>query len=85
LGERLDDAESAELNSVPKVGGLVMQPNVGRTDRIVRIVVGIVIILLGLVYQSWWGVIGLIPVATGLLRWCPAYLPFGFSSDEKRG
>jgi len=62
-----------------------MQPNVGRTDRIVRIVVGIVIILLGLVYQSWWGVIGLIPVATGLLRWCPAYLPFGFSSDEKRG
>ena len=85
MGERLDDAESAELNSVPKVGGLVMQPNVGRTDRIVRIVVGIVIILLGLVYQSWWGVIGLIPVATGLLRWCPAYLPFGFSSDEKRG
>ncbi len=62
-----------------------MQPNVGRTDRIVRIVVGIVIILLGLVYQSWWGVIGLIPVATGLLRWCPAYLPFGFSSGEKKG
>lgn len=62
-----------------------MQPNVGRTDRIVRIVVGIVIILLGLVYQSWWGVIGLVPVATGLLRWCPAYLPFGFSSGEKKG
>lgn len=62
-----------------------MQINVGKTDRIVRIVAGIVIILLGLVYQSWWGVIGLIPLATGLLRWCPAYLPFGFSSDEKKG
>ena len=62
-----------------------MQSNVGKTDRIVRIVVGIVIILLGLVYQSWWGVIGLIPLATGLLRWCPAYLPFGFSSCEKKG
>ena len=85
MDERLGYAESAELNSVPKVGGLFMQPNVGRTDRIVRIVVGIVIILLGLVYQSWWGVIGLIPVATGLLRWCPAYLPFGFSSGEKKG
>ena len=25
----------------------------------------------------WWGLVGLVPLATGLIGWCPAYLPFG--------
>ena len=57
-----------------------MQKNVGQTDRIIRIVVGVVILLLGVVFKSWWGLIGVIPLATGILRWCPAYLPFGIST-----
>ncbi|HKK69881.1 MAG TPA: DUF2892 domain-containing protein [Candidatus Krumholzibacteria bacterium] len=54
-----------------------MRTNVGRTDQWLRIVVGIVLIALGLWYGSWWGAIGLIPLVTGLFRWCPVYKVFG--------
>lgn len=60
-----------------------METNVGSTDRLIRIIAGCVILLLGVVFQSWWGALGLVPLLTGLLRWCPAYLPFGFSSDKR--
>lgn len=61
-----------------------MQCNVGGADRIIRFVVGIGVIVLGVVYQSWWGALGLIPIATGAIRWCPAYLPFGFSTCQDK-
>jgi hypothetical protein len=57
--------------------------NIGGADRVVRIVAGLVIIGTGLAMKSWWGAIGLLPLATGLIRWCPAYLPFGISTGER--
>ncbi len=57
-----------------------MKCNVGGTDRIIRIILGILIILAGVYFKSWWGIIGILPLITGLIRWCPAYLPFGFST-----
>jgi hypothetical protein len=62
-----------------------MKCNVGKTDKIFRIILGIIIILEGIYFQSWWGAIGIVPIVTGFIRWCPAYLPFGFSTcgDEK--
>lgn len=54
-----------------------MAQNVGNTDRIIRIVAGLVIMLIGLMNHSWWGLIGLIPIATGLYRSCPAYSMLG--------
>ncbi len=57
-----------------------MKTNVGNADRTLRLVAGVVIIALGIVFQSWWGAIGLIPLFTGTTRWCPAYLPFGIST-----
>lgn len=57
-----------------------MTCNVGGTDRIIRIILGILIILAGIYFKSWWGVIGILPMITGLIRWCPAYIPFGFST-----
>lgn len=59
-----------------------MEFNVGDTERMARILVGLVIIGLGLMYSSWWGIIGLIPVFTGIIGWCPAYLPFGISTKR---
>jgi len=53
-----------------------MKCNVGRTDRIVRIISGLVIAILGVVFNSWWGLIGIVPLATGLFAFCPGYLPF---------
>ena len=57
-----------------------MKTNVGNADRTLRLVAGVVIIVLGVVFQSWWGAIGLIPLFTSATRWCPAYLPFGIST-----
>ena len=57
-----------------------MKCNVGGTDRIIRIILGVVIILAGIYFKSWWGVVGILPIVTGLIRFCPAYVPFGFST-----
>lgn len=57
-----------------------MKSNVGTIDRVVRAVLGIAIGAAGLYYQSWLGLIGLVPLGTALIGWCPAYLPFGIST-----
>ena len=58
-----------------------MIQNVGSFDRVLRILAGVALIaatLLG--YIGAWGWIGVVPLATGLFRVCPAYLPFGLST-----
>jgi hypothetical protein len=65
---------------------VVMQANVGGIDRGIRIVAGLVLLSLVFVLEGsarWWGLIGIVPLATGLLRWCPAYLPFGIRTCAK--
>lgn len=57
-----------------------MKYNVGRTDRVARIAIGAVIIAIGVYFNSWFGAIGLVLLATGVFSVCPAYLPFGFST-----
>ena len=58
-----------------------MQKNVGGIDRILRIVVGVVLIALVFVGpQTVWGWVGVIPLGTALIGWCPAYLPFGMKT-----
>ncbi|RME32841.1 MAG: DUF2892 domain-containing protein [Gammaproteobacteria bacterium] len=59
-----------------------MKCNVGKTERIARIIAGIVILGLGVWFQSWWGAIGLVPLITGLVRWCPAYGLFGLNTAK---
>ena len=60
-----------------------MKCNVGKIDKSVRIIVGIGIIAIGIYFQSWWGAIGLIPIFTAAIGWCPAYIPFGISTSKK--
>ena len=57
-----------------------MQHNVGGIDQVVRIIVGLAMIAAGLYFKSWRGVIGIAPLLTATLRWCPAYVPFGIKS-----
>jgi hypothetical protein len=61
-----------------------MTHNVGGLDRNFRIVLGLAVIGLGIYFNSWWGALGALPLLTGLLRWCPVYLPFGTSTCEPR-
>lgn len=58
-----------------------MKCNVGGLDRILRITVGLVLILLAATQTiGLWGYIGVIPLLTGAFRFCPVYAPFGLSS-----
>ncbi|MDH5560245.1 MAG: DUF2892 domain-containing protein [Deltaproteobacteria bacterium] len=57
-----------------------MNFNIGGIDRSLRIIVGIVIGGIGVAFGSWWGLIGIIPLFTGVIGWCPAYMPFGLST-----
>lgn len=60
-----------------------MKANVGSTDRIIRFVLGAVIIAVGFYFKSWWGVVGVVPILTGLLNYCPAYNLIGVSTKKK--
>ncbi len=59
-----------------------MKTNVGGFDKKFRILVGIVIIAAGFYFKSWLGAIGLVPLLTGLIGWCPLYIPFGISTSK---
>lgn len=62
-----------------------MKCNIGRAEQIVRIVIGVVIILLGGIYfKSWWGLIGLVPIITGALRYCPVSDVLGISTCDAK-
>lgn len=50
-----------------------MNNNVGSADKIIRIIIGLVIGGLGIYFQSWWGLIGLIPILTAIFGFCPLY------------
>jgi hypothetical protein len=52
--------------------------NVGTVDRVLRLVVGLAILsLLFWGPQTLWGLLGLVPIATALVGWCPAYRALG--------
>lgn len=58
----------------------MMKANVGTVDRVIRAVAGVVILAAGAYYQNWLGVIGIVPLATAAIGFCPAYLPLGLST-----
>jgi len=63
----------------------MMNKNVGGIDRILRVVVGLLLIALAATGTvGAWGYVGIVPIVTAAIGWCPAYLPFGFSSCKTR-
>ncbi|MDX1594059.1 MAG: DUF2892 domain-containing protein [Gammaproteobacteria bacterium] len=62
--------------------------NVGTVDRALRIIIGLALIVLTFMgILPVWGYIGVVPLATGLVRWCPAYTLFGVrtcATDEAK-
>jgi len=58
-----------------------MTQNVGGIDRILRIVAGLVLIGLAATGTvGWWGWLGVVPLATGAIGWCPPYALLGFNT-----
>jgi len=58
----------------------IMKTNVGGIDKILRIVAGIALIAWALMGGPVWAWIGIVPLATGLLGWCPAYTLLGMNT-----
>jgi hypothetical protein len=65
-------------------GGLFMECNVGKIDKIFRIILGIFLILAGLRLNTWLGAIGVIPIVTALFCKCPLYYVFGISTYKNK-
>ena len=58
-----------------------MKPNVGTVDRVIRAVLGIVLIALALTGTiGWWGWLGVVPLLTAAIGWCPPYAMLGINT-----
>ena len=63
-----------------------MQLNIGSTDRIARITIGLILIALASVHiLGSWAWFGVVVVATGAIGWCPPYALFGWSTCKPQG
>jgi hypothetical protein len=61
-----------------------MKQNVGSIDRTIRIIVGLGLISLVFIGpQTVWGWIGVVPLATAIIGWCPPYALLGINTCKK--
>ncbi|MGH7246399.1 MAG: YgaP family membrane protein [Candidatus Levyibacteriota bacterium] len=57
-----------------------MKVNIGVTERIIRILIGMTIITVALAYNSWWALLGIEIALTGIFGWSPIYMFLGAST-----
>jgi hypothetical protein len=63
--------------------GGIMKKNMGKVDKTLRFIAGLVLISLVFIGpQTAWGWLGLIPLLTSLVGWCPLYVPFNLSTKK---
>lgn len=66
------------------IEGNAMKQNIHNIERIIRVLLGIIILSLVFIGpKSWWGLIGILPILTGLSGWCPPYQLLGISTCKK--
>jgi Inner membrane protein YgaP-like, transmembrane domain len=62
-----------------------MPKNIGDVDKVIRVVIGLALLSLVFLVQGnarWWGLIGLGPILTVVLGWCPGYSLIGVSTRK---
>ena len=57
-----------------------MTKNIGSTDKVLRIELAIAITIAAVYFKSWWGLLALVPLLTGLFSVCPLYLILGVNT-----
>lgn len=57
-----------------------MKSNVGKSDKNIRIVLGIIIVAAGVYFKSWWGIVAIVPLITAFTGVCPLYKLLGVNS-----
>jgi hypothetical protein len=62
-----------------------MKTNIGNIERGIRILAGLILIALAATNTvGWWGWLGVVPLATGLLGWCPPYAMLGINTCSSK-
>jgi len=61
-----------------------MKTNVGTIDRVIRIMAGLALLGVGYNFKSWWGLVGVVPLLTAFIGFCPAYVPFGLNTCPRK-
>ncbi len=61
-----------------------MKCNVGKSDKIIRIILGIIIGTVGYYYQTWWGLVAFIPIGTAAFNFCALYPLVGVNTCAKK-
>jgi hypothetical protein len=65
---------------------ITMTKNVGGIDRTLRIVIGVALIAAAATGAvGVWGYLGVVPLLTGLVGWCPPYAMLGFNTCKTKG
>jgi hypothetical protein len=58
------------------------EKNIGKAERVFRIAAGVGVLALGFVTDSWLGLIGVVPIATAAIGWCPPYSLLGINTNK---
>lgn len=64
-----------------------MKPNIGSVDKTIRIIAGLAILSLVFLLEGnvrWWGLLGLAPILTAFVGFCPGYTVFGLSTCKTK-
>ncbi len=61
-----------------------MKENIGKTDKIIRLVAGLAILAAGVYFNSWLGILAIVPLGTAAAGTCPLYLLLGISTTGKK-
>jgi len=65
-----------------------IKKNIGCMERNIRILIGVAILGVGYYYKSYWGLVGIIPLLTAIISWCPLKTIFrceSFCSPNNKG
>jgi hypothetical protein len=65
-----------------------MVKNIGTADKVFRVILGLGLLSLLFILEGnarWWGLIGIGPIITVFIGWCPGYAPFGISTRKSDG
>lgn len=61
----------------------MISKNIGTLDRTLRLAAGAAILVWGWTQQNWLGLVGLVPLITALVSWCPLYTLLGLKTCKK--
>lgn len=57
--------------------------NIGTADRVIRLAAGVGLLVWGWTQKNWLGALGIVPLATALIRFCPLYAVLGIRTCKK--